>query len=192
MEVSDLDSQERAVQSIEATLERAMESGWVSDAALTSSVAQFKAFWALRENISEAQGAEGKNIKHDIAVPISRVAEFIRETNALIAAAYPGTRMVVFGHLGDGNLHYNVSPPAGETGAAAEAAFMALQDPINLITHDSVARFNGSVSAEHGLGVLRRDEAARYKSPVEIALMKRLKAAFDPKGLMNPGKYLAG
>ena len=191
MEVSDLDSQERAVQSIEATLETAMENGWVSDAALTSSVAQFKAFWALRENISEAQGAEGKNIKHDIAVPISRVAEFIRETNALIAAAYPGTRMVVFGHLGDGNLHYNVSPPAGETGAAAEAAFMALQDPINLITHDAVARMNGSVSAEHGLGVLRRDEAARYKSPVEMALMKRLKAAFDPKGLMNPGKYLA-
>jgi len=190
LELSDGHSDAHAQQTLQDLLGTALEQGWVSDAAMASNLAQARALWALRENISEAQAAEGKNIKHDISVPISRMAEFIAATDAEIARAYPATRMVVFGHLGDGNLHYNVSPAPGLQGAQADAAFLAQQDGINRITHDAVARFNGSVSAEHGLGVLRRDEAARYKSPVERALMRKLKNAFDPLGLMNPGKVL--
>jgi FAD/FMN-containing dehydrogenase len=187
LELSELEDEARAGAAAERLLEAALDAGLVADAAVAASLAQRRALWALRENISEAQAAEGKNIKHDIAVPISRIAEFVRETDAAIAAAHPGVRMIVFGHLGDGNLHYNVSPPEGESGDA----FLARQDAINRITHDAVARFAGSVSAEHGLGVLRRDEAARYKSPVEIALMRSVKAALDPLGIMNPGKVLA-
>ncbi len=186
-ELSDLESEARATQVVEDLLEAALDAGLLADAVLATSLEQRKSLWALRENISEAQAAEGKNIKHDIAVPISRVAEFVRATDAAIAAAHPGVHMIVFGHLGDGNLHYNVSPPPGE---AAEA-FLGRQDAINRITHDAVARFGGSISAEHGLGVLRRDEAARYKSPTELALMRALKAALDPDGIMNPGKVLA-
>jgi FAD/FMN-containing dehydrogenase len=168
-------------------LEAAFEVSLVTDAVVASSQAQFNAIWALREDISEAQASEGKNIKHDIAVPVSQVANFIRVTHALVAEAFPAVRMVTFGHMGDGNLHYNVSPPLEQ----AHDEFLKNQDAINLIVHDSVARFNGSVSAEHGLGTLRRDEAARYKSAVEMDLQLRLKAAFDPLGTMNPNKVLA-
>jgi FAD/FMN-containing dehydrogenase len=186
-EWSDLDDAAHAAQSVERLLEAALEERIVADAAIAASNAQRRELWALRENISEAQAAEGRNVKHDIAVPISRIAQFVRETDAQIDAAHPGVRMIVFGHLGDGNLHYNVSPPPGEPCDA----FLERQDAINRITHDSVARFGGSVSAEHGLGVLRRDEAARYKSAVEMAMMRALKAALDPQGIMNPGKVLA-
>jgi FAD/FMN-containing dehydrogenase len=186
LELSTLDDEAGATATLEALLEAAIEQGLVADAALAASLAQRSALWALRENISEAQAAEGKNIKHDIAVPISRIADFVRETDVAIAAAHPGVRMIVFGHLGDGNLHYNVSPPPGESGDA----FLARQDAINRITHDAVVRHGGSISAEHGLGILRRDENARTKSAVEMALMRRLKAAFDPAGIMNPGKFL--
>src|SRR5690606_275091 len=160
-------------------------------AVVAQSIAQTQAMWKLRELISEAQSAEGKNIKHDISVPISDIGRFIDETNGLVERHFPGVRMVVFGHLGDGNLHYNVSPPVGRTGPEHEAWFLGLQPGINLLVHDAVAAANGSISAEHGLGLLRRDEAARYKSPVEKALMRRLKAALDPLGIMNPGKVLA-
>jgi FAD/FMN-containing dehydrogenase len=187
LEIDDLHDQARASAAAEQLLEAALEAGHATDAVVATSVAQRAALWALRENISQAQAAEGKNIKHDIAVPISRIAEFVAATDALIAAQHPGVRMVVFGHLGDGNLHYNVSPPVG----VADTAFLDRQDDINRITHDSVARFGGSISAEHGLGVLRRDEAARYKSPVELALMRSIKNALDPLGIMNPGKLLA-
>jgi FAD/FMN-containing dehydrogenase len=168
----------------------------LQDAALSESQAQLQQFWALRENISEAQGHEGKNIKHDIAIPISDIARFVETTSTAITEAFPGTRMVVFGHLGDGNLHFNVSPPESEAGLSREQAqaqeerFLAQQEAINLLTHDRVARFKGSISAEHGLGVLRRDEAARYKSPIELALMRTIKRALDPYNLMNPGKVL--
>jgi FAD/FMN-containing dehydrogenase len=155
---------------------------------LAESIAQSRALWALRENISEAQGAEGKNIKHDVSVPISRIADFVDDAGAALRTAYPGVRLVVFGHLGDGNLHFNVSPALGDRN---EAAFLALQDDINRITHDAVVAHRGSISAEHGLGQLRRDEAARYKSSVEISLMRRIKDALDPLGIMNPGKVLA-
>jgi FAD/FMN-containing dehydrogenase len=191
LECSDARSQESAQQRLEHVLEDALEQGLITDAAVAISLQQAEAFWALRENISEAQAAEGKNIKHDIAVPISSIAHFIRDTNARLEADFEGIQMVVFGHLGDGNLHYNVSPSKALSGPENEEAFLALQPAINQITHDAVHAFKGSISAEHGLGQLRRDEAARYKSPIELAMMHAIKNAFDPKGLFNPGKVLA-
>lgn len=187
MEVVDFKSDAACAVALQGLLEAAFEASLMTDAAMSSSAAQFKAIWALREDISEAQAAEGKNIKHDIAVPVSQVANFIKATHALVAAAFPAVRMVTFGHMGDGNLHYNVSPPLGSD----YDEFLKHQDAINLIVHDSVARFNGSVSAEHGLGTLRRDEAARYKSKVEMNMMLAVKQALDPLGIMNPNKVLA-
>jgi FAD/FMN-containing dehydrogenase len=191
IEVSDLRSEDNARAAMQKLLEEAFEAELITDATVSQSLTQLRDLWNLREDISEAQASEGKNIKHDIAVPISKIADFVDKTNAAILAAHPGVRMVVFGHLGDGNLHYNVSPPANKTSSEFEEWFMAQQAAINLITHNSVAEFNGSVSAEHGLGVLRRDEAARYKSPVELAMMKKIKLAFDPHNLMNPGKVIS-
>jgi len=187
LECSDADSHEHAQAALTALLAEALEHTLISDAAVASSIAQSRAIWALRENISEAQAAEGKNIKHDVSVPISAIAEFVAHTNAALTTRFPGVRMVVFGHLGDGNLHYNVSPPEGATD---EAAFLAMQPDINRLTHDAVVARRGSISAEHGLGQLRRDEAARYKSPVEMSLMRAIKQALDPLGIMNPNKVL--
>ena len=174
MEVVDFNNDEACTAALQAILEAAFEASLISDAAVSSSEAQYKAIWALREDVSEAQAAEGKNIKHDIAVPVSQIANFVRATGELVAAAFPAVRMVTFGHVGDGNLHYNVSPPLPQGTQNPDQAhdeFLKNQDAINLIVHDSVARFNGSVSAEHGLGTLRRDEAARYKSKVEMDMM---------------------
>jgi FAD/FMN-containing dehydrogenase len=190
IELSDTRSEADATAAIEALLEAALEQGLVTDAAMSASLAQFKSLWALREDISESQGAEGKTIKHDIALPISRIADFIAATDAAVAQAFPGVRMVVFGHLGDGNLHYNVSPAASKTGPEHAAGFMTLEAPINRLVHDAVVAHGGSISAEHGLGVLRRDEAARYKSSTELSLMWAIKRALDPLHLMNPGKLL--
>ena len=172
--------------SMESLLETAFEQSFITDAALSSSLSQLQALWALRENISEAQGAEGKTIKHDISLPASHIAEFIESTDAAIRAQSQWVRLVVFGHLGDGNLHYNLSPAEG----ASPADFLALEPAMNRLVHDAVHARGGSISAEHGLGVLRRDESARYKSPVELDLMRRIKAALDPHGLLNPGKLL--
>ncbi len=186
IEISDPTSDRKARDGLEGLLEAAFEKACILDAVIAENIAQSKAFWACREQMSEAQSKAGKNIKHDISIPISRIPAFVAETNATIERAYPGVRMIVFGHLGDGNLHYNVSPRRGERGED----FLALEAPINTITHDAVARYAGSVSAEHGLGVLRRGEAARYKSAVELRLMGAIKAALDPQGIMNPGKGL--
>jgi FAD/FMN-containing dehydrogenase len=186
LETSDPESEAHAADRFDALMTRAIEDGIVSDAVVAQSIAQSRRFWALRENISEAQAAEGKNVKHDISVPISAIGDFVERTDALLARHVPGVRMVVFGHLGDGNLHYNVSPPDGADGDS----LLAQQDAINALVHDAVAAVDGSISAEHGIGVLRRDELPRYKSPVELALMRSLKQALDPKGLMNPGKML--
>ena len=188
LEVSDSRSQDQAGDAIESLLEVALGDGLATDAALSTSLAQFRSLWAMREDISESQGAEGKTIKHDIALPISRIPGFVADTGAAIANAFPGVRLVVFGHLGDGNLHYNVSPPANP--AMPDAAFLALEEPLNRLVHDAVVRAGGSISAEHGLGVLRRDEADRYRSDVEARLMQAVKHALDPDGLMNPGKVL--
>jgi len=186
LESSDAESQAHATERFDALMERALEDGLVQDAVVAQSVAQSRRFWTLRENISEAQAAEGKNVKHDISVPISAIGEFVEATDAALADRFPGVRMVVFGHLGDGNLHYNVSPPAGMDGEA----FLDLQPAINALVHDAVAARRGSISAEHGIGVLRRDELPRYKSPLELELMRALKRALDPLDILNPGKLL--
>ncbi|HWW04973.1 FAD-binding oxidoreductase [Collimonas sp.] len=186
LELSDHESAEHANSLLEAVIGAALEQDICQDAVLATSTAQSRALWQLRESISSAQAKEGKNIKHDISLPISRIAEFISVTDTLLQQHFPGCRNVTFGHLGDGNLHYNVSPP---TGSCAEQ-FIEKQADINRLVHDSVDRMHGSISAEHGLGALKREEILRYKSPVEIALMKTIKQALDPLNLMNPGKVI--
>jgi len=186
IEVSDHEDEQHARGLLEGLLAPALEHGLVRDAAVADSIAHSRSLWALRENISEAQAAEGKNIKHDISVPISRIADFIESTDAALQLASPGIRMVTFGHVGDGNLHYNVSPPPG----MADTDFLKQQPAINRIVHDAVAAHGGSISAEHGIGQLKRDELPRYKDSRELALMRAIKAAIDPRGIMNPGKLL--
>jgi FAD/FMN-containing dehydrogenase len=170
----------------EAALMSAVSDAIALDAVVAQSGDQAGKLWSLRENVSEAQRREGPNIKHDISLPVSAIAEFLPECDAALAAAFPGSRLVVFGHLGDGNLHYNLSAPEG----VAAQPFLANAEAANRIVHDCVARFHGSFSAEHGVGQLKRSELLRYKSGVEIEMMRAVKAALDPANLMNPGKIL--
>ena len=170
----------------ESFLATALENAWIGDAVLAQSGEQAANLWDLRERISEAQKIEGFSIKHDISVPVSRIGEFIERADAALQAAYPGIRIVAFGHVGDGNLHYNQSKP--EAGENAE--FMAAQPEVNRIVHDIVDALGGSISAEHGIGQLKRGELAHYKSAVEMEMMRAIKRTFDPMGLMNPGKVL--
>jgi D-lactate dehydrogenase (cytochrome) len=186
LELSDTASAENLDAALQDALGSASERGLILDAAVAASETQAAALWALRENIPEAQVHEGKQIKHDVSVPISRIAEYISVTDAELERAFPGVRMVTFGHLGDGNLHYNIAPPEG----GDEDAFMARASEVSCVVHDSAARFAGSISAEHGLGQYKRDAILRYKSPLEMELMRRIKAALDPQGIMNPGKVL--
>lgn len=186
LELSDSESEEHAQQRLEAVLGEALQAGEALDIAVASSVAQSQAFWHLRESIPLAEFRAGKAIKHDIALPVSRVASFVKTTNAALQRGVPGVRHVIFGHLGDGNLHYNVAPAPGQE----EAALLALQPQVFDIVHDSVVAHGGSISAEHGIGQLKRDLLPRYKDPVEMILMRRIKAALDPDGIMNPGKVL--
>jgi len=171
---------------LEQALQQAASEGLVADAVLAHSAAQTAALWALRENVSEAQKIEGVSIKHDIAVPVSRIAEFIARADAALQAAFPGVRIVCFGHIGDGNLHYNQSRPD----AQSNAEFIAQTGAVNRIVHDLVHELGGSISAEHGLGQLKREEVLRYKSRTEMDLMRAVKQALDPRGLMNPGKVI--
>ncbi len=186
IQLSDNESAEHANTLLEQLVAAAMEADLIDDAVVATSIAQSQSIWALREHISLAQATEGKNIKHDVSLPISAIGEFISVTDALLQQASPGCRMVTFGHLGDGNLHYNVSPPED----MSDVAFIAQQDAINQVVHDSVHVFNGSISAEHGIGMLKREEILRYKSDVEMNLMRTIKKALDPLNLMNPGKVL--
>jgi FAD/FMN-containing dehydrogenase len=186
MELSDTQSGEGVRNLVESMLEAALGEKSILDAAVAQSETQARDFWKLREFISEAQAHEGPNIKHDVSIPISRIADFISATDAELARAHTGVRMVTFGHLGDGNLHYNVSAPEG----VDPDVFVRNTAVINRLVHDGVARFGGSISAEHGLGQLKRDEIQRYKSPLELELMRKLKRALDPHGIMNPGKVL--
>ena len=171
---------------LESFLENALESGAISDAVLAQSVEQAKRLWALRENISDAQKVEGFSIKHDISVPVSRIGEFVERADAALLKAFPEIRIVTFGHVGDGNLHYNQSKPE----SADNAAFMESQAQVNELVHDIVDALGGSISAEHGIGQLKRDELRRYKIALEMDMMRTIKRAFDPQGLMNPGKVL--
>jgi len=186
LELSDQESEAHAMAMLEAFVGSALEQSLIRDAVVASSLAQSNAMWQLREHISMAQAAEGKNIKHDIALPVSKIGEFISVTDALLQRAFPGCRMVTFGHLGDGNLHYNVSAPEGLN----DDVFLKQQAAVNLCVHDSVHSYEGSISAEHGLGALKRDEIKRYKSGTEINMMVAIKRALDPHNLMNPGKVL--
>jgi FAD/FMN-containing dehydrogenase len=186
IEFTDLKSEPTARAALEESLAAAFEAKSIQDAVIATSLAQSRALWSLRDNISEAQGAEGKAAKHDIAVPISNIAAFIEEGLAAVTAAYPDIRPVIFGHLGDGNLHYNFSSAIG----ADQDAFVVQQSNINHIVHDIVRAHKGTISAEHGLGVLRRDEAHLHRSETEKRLMSAIKTALDPQGLMNPDKLL--
>ena len=186
LELSSSESERHAVDLLERAIASALEREIADDAVVATSVAQSRALWQVREHISMAQAAAGSNIKHDVSLPISRIAEFIIQTDALLLAAFPGCQLVCFGHLGDGNLHYNVAPPDG----TAHAVFMQHQEAINRLVHDSVDGFGGSISAEHGIGALKRGELVRYKSAVELTLMRAIKSALDPLGIMNPGKIL--
>ena len=186
LELSSHESEQHGVALLENAIERALEASLAQDAVVATSIAQSRGLWAIREHIPLAQAAAGKNIKHDISVPISRIADFIEVTDRRLDDAYPGVQVVCFGHLGDGNLHYNIAPPDG----IHHDDFLAHQEPINRIVHDSVAAFGGSISAEHGVGALKRDELPRYKSDIELNLMRAIKTALDPLGIMNPGKIL--
>ena len=171
---------------LENFLAEAFDAELLTNAVLAQSGEQARRLWALREDISEAQKKEGYSVKHDISVPVSRLPEFIERADAALLAAYPGIRIVTFGHVGDGNLHYNQSKPeAGEN-----APFIAAQAEVNRLVHDVVADLGGSISAEHGIGQLKREELRRYKSAVELDLMRAVKQALDPQGLMNPGKVI--
>ena len=171
---------------LESFLEESLENASITDAVLAQSVEQARRLWALRENISEAQKVEGFSIKHDISVPVSRIGEFVERADAALLQAFPGIRIVTFGHVGDGNLHYNQSKPA----SGENAVFIDSQARVNELVHDIVHSLGGSISAEHGIGQLKRDELLRYKSALEMDMMRTVKRAFDPLGLMNPGKVL--
>jgi len=173
-------------ETLEALLADAMGRDLIGDAAIAASGAQRAAFWALRENMSDVQKREGGSIKHDVSVPVSRVAEFIARATEAVEAALPGIRPVPFGHVGDGNIHFNLSQPP----AMDRDAFLALWTPMNEIVHGIVRDLGGSISAEHGIGRMKRDEIAATKSPVEMELMRTLKRALDPKGILNPGKVV--
>ncbi len=187
LELSDSESEAHARERFETVLGQAIESGCVQDAVIAGSMAQSKALWHLRESIPLAEKEAGKSIKHDVSVPVSRMADFVRDTNHALQQAFPGIRHVIFGHLGDGNLHYNVA----RSDELTEADLLSRQDAIYALVHDSTHAVGGSISAEHGVGQLKRDALVRYKDPVELALMHAIKHALDPQGIMNPGKVLA-
>jgi FAD/FMN-containing dehydrogenase len=179
----DLDLRER----LERVLASALEEGVIADAAIGASEAQNQALWKLREMLPEVQAREGGSIKHDVAVPVSDVADFIVRVTQACEDALPGIRVCAFGHFGDGNIHVNLSQPVGMD----KAAFLGQWERFNRIVHDIVAATEGSIAAEHGIGLIKRDELARYKDPVALDMMRTLKLAFDPKNILNPGKVLA-
>jgi FAD/FMN-containing dehydrogenase len=169
-----------------ALLEAAFEKDIVEDAAVAASLDQRKMFWILRENLSEMQKFEGGSIKHDVCLPVALVPAFLAEAGPIVEATIPGARPVPFGHMGDGNVHYNISQPVG----ADKAAYLARWEELNAAVHAVVTRMNGSISAEHGIGVLKRDLLPGVKDPVALEVMRRFKSALDPKGTLNPGKVL--
>jgi FAD/FMN-containing dehydrogenase len=171
---------------LEQALAEAFEAGEVHDAVIAESGAQARRLWALRESVSEAQQKAGACLKHDLSVPVSRVAEFLARAGEAVARAVPEAIVVPFGHVGDGNVHFNLTQRPGSDGGA----LIARTEEVAELVHDIAVAMGGSFSAEHGIGVLKRAELQRYKSPAELDLMRRLKAALDPKGIMNPGKLL--
>jgi FAD/FMN-containing dehydrogenase len=187
IECADAESEAQARPRFEALLEAAFAEGCATDAVLAESLAQAHALWHVRESIPLAQAMEGPNIKHDIALPVSAIADFVQHTDAALQAAFPGSRVINFGHLGDGNLHYNLQAAPG----VAAQDFLDAQEPaVNRIVYDAVVARGGSISAEHGIGTLKRDELRERKSPVALAMMRAIKQALDPKGTLNPGRVV--
>jgi D-lactate dehydrogenase (cytochrome) len=171
---------------LEATIEAAIERGIVADASMALSEADRATMWAAREQMSEAQSKEGASIKHDVSVPIGSIPRLIAEGSAAVLQAVPGIRPCPFGHMGDGNIHFNFSQPVG----GDPRAFMAREAEVNAAVYEVVARLGGSISAEHGIGQLKRELLERVKDPVALAMMRAIKRALDPNGIMNPGKVL--
>ena len=187
LENSDSESEDHARGQFERLLETAFENGVVSDAVVAENLSQAHALWHIRESIPLAQAEEGLNIKHDISIPVSKIPAFCAETDALLQREIPGVRLVNFGHLGDGNLHYNVQAPEG----GDPATFLREQEErVNHLVFDQVARFEGSISAEHGVGSLKVDKLPDYKDPVALALMRSIKQALDPQNILHPGRVL--
>ncbi|MCA0257995.1 MAG: FAD-binding oxidoreductase [Proteobacteria bacterium] len=188
IDISTADTADSAERLMSAVLEQGFEAGIIEDAVVAASVAQQNALWHLRESMSESQRPEGGSIKHDVSVPVSHIPAFMAEAGAAVLAVLPGARLCPFGHMGDGNIHYNVSQPVG----ADKQAFLARWHEINRIVHEIVLKHGGSISAEHGIGQLKRDELAAIRGDsIEMVLMRRIKQAFDPAGIMNPGKVLS-
>ncbi|RYY72882.1 MAG: hydroxyacid dehydrogenase, partial [Comamonadaceae bacterium] len=187
IELSDSESEAHARERFEAVVGQAFEDGLVADAAIAQSLQQSQAIWHLRhEALGRAQRAEGRNIKHDVSVPISRIPAFLAETAAALQARFPGVRPIAYGHLGDGNLHYNLAHANGST----PDELFTDEDALHALVHDIAHAHGGSISAEHGIGQVKRDLLPHYKSAVELGLMHRIKQALDPLGLLNPGKVL--
>ncbi|MEQ1697084.1 MAG: FAD-binding oxidoreductase [Hyphomicrobiaceae bacterium] len=186
LEVSGGRADGSSVAMLEGLLGDALEAGTAVDATIAQSLAQSAALWRLRELLSEAQKPYGGSIKHDISVPISQVARFIRAAAPIVEQACPGARPVPFGHFGDGNVHYNVTQPEGMDKAVYLAGWHAMSDPV----HALVVSMGGSISAEHGIGRLKRDDLAAVKSSVEMDVMRAIKTALDPKGVLNPRKVV--
>ena len=183
LENSDHESETHAREQFEKLLETAFEDGCVSDAVVAENLTQAHQLWHIRESIPLAQAEEGLNIKHDISIAVSRIPEFVATTDALLEAAIPGVRLVNFGHLGDGNLHYNVQAPLD---GDSKAFLRESEAQVNTIVYDTVTRFDGSISAEHGVGRLKLDKLEHHKSPVALGMMRAIKRALDPHNLMNP------
>jgi len=187
LEKSDDESEAHARERFERLLEMALDQGCVVDAVVAENLTQANQLWHVRESIPLAQAEEGLNIKHDISVPVSRIPAFCRETDALLQRLIPGVRLVNFGHLGDGNLHYNVQAPEHGDPAGFLEQWEA---QVNSLVYDSVQRFDGSISAEHGVGSLKLAKLEKHKSPVALELMRGIKRALDPTNIMNPGRVL--
>ncbi|BCH53456.1 FAD-binding oxidoreductase [Agrobacterium vitis] len=188
VDIATSDAVETARTMMHDVLEQGVEAGLIEDAVVAGSVAQQKALWHMRESMSDAQKPEGGSIKHDVSVPIAQVPAFMRQAEEAVLAAMPGARVCAFGHLGDGNIHYNISQPIG----ADKAQFIGRWREINKVVHDIVRAHGGSISAEHGVGQLKRAELAQTRPDIETVLMIRIKQAFDPAGIMNPGKVVPG
>jgi len=188
IELSDHESEEHVKQLLETVLEEAFELQLISDAVIASNLSQANAFWHMREHITLAQAEEGANLKHDITIPLSSLDSFIQETDSLMRAQYSGVRIINFGHLGDGNLHYNIAPPLG---VDPKAFNEANEKPIHELVYAQVERCNGSISAEHGVGQLKLDGLRAHKGEVAHELMKTLKRALDPQNILNPHKVVS-
>jgi FAD/FMN-containing dehydrogenase len=188
IELSDHESEAHVRQLLETILEEAFEKRFITDAVIANNLTQANTFWHMREHITLAQAQEGANLKHDITIPLSALESFIEETDSLIRAQYPGVRIINFGHLGDGNLHYNIAPPLGVDSTTFN---LTNEKPILDLVYAQVERCRGSISAEHGIGKLKLGDLRAHKGEVAHELMKSIKRALDPQNTLNPHKIVS-